>query len=113
MYKAVIFDLDNTLMDYTQSELDCMIHTCRALSLFHTNWERDWEPFRVRYLGYNFRYFVHGEALNSIRSLADDYNGALQAGIDFCYYNRSGAVLPENMKPKYAIRRLKELAESL
>lgn len=44
-------------------------------------------------------------------SLEDDYNGALQAGIDFCLYNRQSVELPAEVKPKYVIHDLRELRQ--
>ncbi len=228
MYKAIIFDLDNTLLDYTRSELESMRQTCRDHSLFQADGGQEWDSFWSRFLEHNFRHwnnFVNGGEVKSIRdvlhysfrdtlnrseilhkqlaesywryfcdncyfeegvqdvlewaqqqrfqlgiitngigeaqrsrlkaggidhlfqalivsdevrvrkpakeifemalghlgarreevlfvgdSLTDDYEGAVRSGIDFCYYNRTGAVLPDNIAPKYAIRRLTELA---
>ncbi|WP_232275191.1 HAD family hydrolase [Paenibacillus sp. 481] len=42
-------------------------------------------------------------------SLNDDYLGAVNAGIDFCYYNRSGADLEPHHKPKYMVKQLGEI----
>lgn len=42
-------------------------------------------------------------------SLSDDYNGARNAGIDFCYYNRLGQDIPNEITPKYVVTELKEL----
>ena len=39
-------------------------------------------------------------------SLKYDYEGAKRAGIDFCYYNRKGKVLPEGIQPKYVLSEL-------
>ena len=43
------------------------------------------------------------EALFIGDSLHDDYNGAINAGIDFCYYNRKGNPVDINVRPKYVI----------
>jgi 2-haloacid dehalogenase len=51
------------------------------------------------------------EALFVGDSIQDDYTGARNAGIDFCYYNRDGVVLDSSVRPKYAVRSLKELSE--
>jgi len=228
LYKAIIFDLDNTLLDYTRSELESMRRTCRDHSLFQADGGLEWDSFWPRFLEHNFRHwnsFVNGGEVKSIRdvlqysfrdtlnrselfhkqlaesywryfcdncyfeeggrdvlewaqrqrfqlgiitngigeaqrsrlkaggidrlfqalivsdevgvrkpskeifemalghlgvlreevlfvgdSLTDDYEGAVRAGIDFCYYNRTGAVLPDRVAPKYAVRRLAELA---
>lgn len=42
-------------------------------------------------------------------SLTDDYQGARNAGIDFCYYNRNGHSISIEYQPKYIVRELKEL----
>ncbi|MBO9606430.1 MAG: HAD family hydrolase, partial [Paenibacillaceae bacterium] len=49
------------------------------------------------------------EALFIGDSLHDDYNGAVNAGIDFCYYNRSGAQIDPDVRPKYMIDSLLHL----
>ncbi|WP_135557296.1 HAD family hydrolase [Paenibacillus cymbidii] len=49
------------------------------------------------------------EALFIGDSLHDDYNGAINAGIDFCYYNRSGAQVDPDVRPKYIIDSLLHL----
>lgn len=228
MYKAIIFDLDNTLLDYTRSELESMRHTCREHSLFQADDGLEWDSFWSRFLEHNFRHwnsFVNGGGLKSIHdvlrnsfrdtlnqsealhmqlaesywryfcdncyfeegvqdvlawaqrqqfrlgiitngigeaqrsrlkaggidrlfptlvvsdevgvrkpakeifemalghlgarreevlfvgdSITDDYEGAVRSGIDFCYYNRTGAVLPDHVAPRYEVRRLTELA---
>ncbi len=51
----------------------------------------------------------HHEALFVGDSLRDDYFGALNSGIDFCFYNRKRQQLEEHMKPKYCINTLLEL----
>ncbi|MCJ8008055.1 YjjG family noncanonical pyrimidine nucleotidase [Lederbergia wuyishanensis] len=42
-------------------------------------------------------------------SLQDDYYGALNAGIDFCFYNRMGHSIEKNIRPKYMIENLNKL----
>ncbi|MNJ73661.1 putative HAD-hydrolase YfnB [compost metagenome] len=42
-------------------------------------------------------------------SLTDDYQGARNAGIDFCYYNRNGISVPSEYELKYSVRQLNEL----
>lgn len=57
MYKAIIFDLDNTLLDYSFSELDSMKRTIRDHNLFEdeeTIWEAFWESFTK----HNFRHWM-------------------------------------------------------
>ncbi|ACX64533.1 HAD-superfamily hydrolase, subfamily IA, variant 1 [Paenibacillus sp. Y412MC10] len=44
-------------------------------------------------------------------SLTDDYEGAANAGIDFCYYNRRGAPLSDRHRPAYTIKDLMELKD--
>ncbi|WP_272914360.1 HAD hydrolase-like protein [Paenibacillus sp. EZ-K15] len=44
-------------------------------------------------------------------SLTDDYEGATRSGIDFCYYNRRGAVLSDHHRPDYTIRDLLEIKD--
>ncbi|MEK8127711.1 YjjG family noncanonical pyrimidine nucleotidase [Paenibacillus filicis] len=228
MYKAIIFDLDNTLLDYTRSELDSMRQTVRDHNLFIDE-EAKWEVFWPTYLQHNFKHwmdFVHNlgphasihdvlrssfrdtlnmsqslhdelsntywhyfcntcyfeegalEVLNKLGasypfgiisngiheaqqkrllagqiqdyfqsivvsdkagfrkprkeifdialqelnvdrrevlfvgdSLSDDYQGALNAGIDFCFYNRAKQPVPVDIKPAYAIHELKELLQ--
>jgi YjjG family noncanonical pyrimidine nucleotidase len=42
-------------------------------------------------------------------SLQDDYHGAMNSGIDFCFYNRQNIKLSNDIKPKYTIRTLLDL----
>jgi len=42
-------------------------------------------------------------------SLRDDYGGALNAGIDFCFYNRKRQPIEEHIQPKYIINKLSQL----
>lgn len=53
------------------------------------------------------------EALFVGDSIADDYEGAKRAGIDFCFYNRDSSPLPQEVAPKYEIQRLTELMNLL
>lgn len=46
-------------------------------------------------------------------SITDDYQGALNAGIDFCYYDPRIQGLAEELKPKYRIYSLLELINVL
>ncbi|WP_438350416.1 HAD family hydrolase [Paenibacillus sp. FA6] len=225
MYKAIIFDLDNTLLNFSSCEVDSMKKTCNDHQLFMDDvmaWDLFWNDFS----GHNFRYwvdFVNGGEIKSIEdvlrfsfrdslnleellhnklsdtywnyfcntcyfedgaeqilsifkdryplgiitngisvsqrkrlkagnidhlfsslvisdevgirkphkeifdislndfqlgnkevlfigdSLQDDYHGALNSGIDFCFYNRHNVMLPEGIKPKYNISNLMDL----
>lgn len=40
-------------------------------------------------------------------SLKYDYEGARRAGIDFCYYNRSGKKIGEGIQPKFVVEELR------
>ncbi|QAY65337.1 YjjG family noncanonical pyrimidine nucleotidase [Paenibacillus protaetiae] len=53
------------------------------------------------------------EALFIGDSLHDDYNGAINAGIDFCYYNRNGSPVDNNVRPKYVIDSLRTITAFL
>lgn len=44
-------------------------------------------------------------------SITDDYHGALNAGIDFCFYNRNLVEMNAEIKPKYVINELQELLQ--
>ncbi|MBB6678153.1 HAD-IA family hydrolase [Cohnella lubricantis] len=228
MYKAVLFDLDNTLLNYSASELESMKRTCKDHDLFEDD-PAGWSSFWQAYTEHNARHwfdFVGGGSVKSMPdvlkfsfrdalagteehlherlaatywqyfcgssifedgaehllsklagdyalgivsngigeaqrgrlqagriadrfhsvivsdeigirkpdarifqqalrelgasreetlfigdSLQDDYRGAVQAGIDFCYYNRSGSVLPAGVKPTYAVTHLSQVAE--
>ncbi|MDG0792318.1 HAD hydrolase-like protein [Cohnella ginsengisoli] len=50
------------------------------------------------------------EALFIGDSLRDDYYGAINAGIDFCYYNRQGQPIDADVRPKYVIHSLRNVA---
>lgn len=226
MYKAIIFDLDNTLLNYSLSELDSMQRTLHDHELFVED-DKKWEQFWDTFTKHNFKHwmdFVNNvgthqsiedvlissfrdslnmdhsihemltttywnyfcntciyeegseEVLHSIQSkyklgiisngigaaqrkrlavgnmnhmfesivvsdevgvrkprkeifeislhelrlsssevlyigdsLTDDYQGARNAGIDFCYYNRNGISVPSEYELKYSVRQLNEL----
>lgn len=57
MYKAIIFDLDNTLLNYTASELHSMQQTVTAHGLFEVEGE-GWQQFWSNYLEINFRHWL-------------------------------------------------------
>jgi YjjG family noncanonical pyrimidine nucleotidase len=42
-------------------------------------------------------------------SLQDDYHGAMNSGIDFCFYNRQNIVISNEINPKYTIINLMDL----
>ncbi|MWC30944.1 YjjG family noncanonical pyrimidine nucleotidase [Paenibacillus sp. MMS18-CY102] len=44
-------------------------------------------------------------------SLADDYHGARNAAVDFCFYNSNGQSLSNEHQPKYIINQLQELLQ--
>jgi YjjG family noncanonical pyrimidine nucleotidase len=44
-------------------------------------------------------------------SLQDDYHGAMNSGIDFCYYNRQNVEVSNDIQPKYMIRNLLDLVD--
>jgi YjjG family noncanonical pyrimidine nucleotidase len=229
MYRAIIFDLDNTLLDYDKCELDAMQRTCRDHGLFLDQpeaWESFWHDYRscsYKYwtdfvnggntksihevLRFAFRdalaspdiehsrlgeaywaYFCHvihwengaEQLLSDIHSRYDlgmitngisesqrkrllaggihdrfrsiiisdevgfrkpqreifelalleldakphevlfvgdsieaDYQGALRAGVDFCYYNRDGKPTPDTVRPRYEISRLSDLKDEI
>lgn len=225
MYKAVVFDLDNTLLDYTSSELMCMQRAIlhhNAIDPHGVEWDPFWKLFLEYNMGYwedrvakslhhitilelslrdSFNHFgvtyiveplvqtywdnfcntclfeagafdvlkslhnnhsmgiisngigeaqrlrmkageiehyfdsiivsdevgywkpdpnIFQAALEELKvkphevlfvgdSLKDDYDGALGAGIDFCYYNRKRVQLADGIKPQYVVQELKEL----
>jgi YjjG family noncanonical pyrimidine nucleotidase len=57
MYKAIIFDLDNTLLNYSASELQCMQQTVAAHGLFEGE-EDQWQQFWQNYLKINYQYWM-------------------------------------------------------
>ncbi len=70
MYKAIIFDLDNTLINYTQCELESMKRTCNDHSLFNQD-AAQWELFWQTYLVHNERYWIDFVTGGSIKTIND------------------------------------------
>lgn len=59
MYKAIIFDLDNTLLNYSQSELQCMRQTIQAHRLLGEEQDEGiWEKFWNAYLQSNYAHWM-------------------------------------------------------
>lgn len=54
-YKAIIFDLDNTLLDYDQSEQNCMK---QALADHQLNDDLEWDEFWTIFGPINFKYWM-------------------------------------------------------
>jgi HAD superfamily hydrolase (TIGR01549 family) len=44
-------------------------------------------------------------------SLQSDYQGAVNSGIDFCFYNRQNIAVSNHIKPKYRIKHLLDLVD--
>ena len=88
-YKTIIFDLDNTLLNFDLCE--------RKAEIFHHALSRlNLTSAEVIYVG---------------DSLKHDYAGATQVKMDFCYYNRKNQNLPQEVKPKFMISELLNLLE--
>jgi YjjG family noncanonical pyrimidine nucleotidase len=69
MYKAIIFDLDNTILNYDQCEVDSMKRTCNTHKLFHDDDMIQWNSFWRTFSEHNFRYwmnFVNGGEVKTI-----------------------------------------------
>ena len=57
--------------------------------------------------------FKRSEVLFVGDSLNDDYEGARNAGIDFCFYNRDAVRLGDEYAPEYEVKRLLQLKDIL
>lgn len=55
-YKAIIFDLDNTLLDYNQSEQTCMQ---QALEHYRLHEDLTWDEFWSVFGPINFQYWMN------------------------------------------------------
>ncbi|MBO0992285.1 noncanonical pyrimidine nucleotidase, YjjG family [Bacillus sp. SD088] len=55
----------------------------------------------------------HKEALFIGDSLHDDYNGSVNAKIDFCFYNPKKLSLEKEMRPSFTIKHLQEVKDIL
>lgn len=73
-------------------------------------WKPDREIFETALNQLNIN---HAEALFIGDSLLDDYNGSVNAGIDFCFYNRKGLSLDKGIRPAFTIESLQEVKEIL
>jgi YjjG family noncanonical pyrimidine nucleotidase len=58
MYKAVIFDMDNTLLNYSLSEFDSMRRTMRDHELF-IDQEELWQQFWETYSTHNYKHWMN------------------------------------------------------
>ncbi|MGF7050506.1 putative hydrolase of the HAD superfamily [Paenibacillus sp. DS2015] len=121
MYKAIIFDLDNTLINYNLCELESMRHTCKEHNLFVDDITQ-WEIFRKSYEEHNFRHwmdFVNGGDIKTIHevlnfSFRDSLSGAEQIHnqlsetywryfCNSCYFEDGAEQLLTNIKDKYPL----------
>lgn len=57
MYKAIIFDLDNTLLNYSLSEFDSMKRTLHDHKLFVED-DKKWEQFWKSFSKHNFKHWM-------------------------------------------------------
>ncbi|BBI36488.1 HAD family hydrolase [Cohnella abietis] len=73
-------------------------------------WKPDKEIFAEALKRLNIH---HSEALFVGDSLNDDYFGALNAGIDFCYYNRMSNPIDTSIRPKFMIDSLNKISDFL
>lgn len=55
----------------------------------------------------------HKKALFIGDSLDDDYNGSVNAEIDFCFYNPKKLSLEKGMRPSFTIEHLQEVKDIL
>ena len=72
MYKAIIFDLDNTLMSFERSVVTALHHVRTSHSLYTD--EADWKAFQHRYAEHSMKRWidhVNGSGLGSIKEVME------------------------------------------
>lgn len=70
LYRAVLFDLDHTLLDYSSSVLESMRRTCADHGLFESDPE-GWEPFWRAFNEHNSRHWLDFVSGGSVKSMSD------------------------------------------
>lgn len=83
-YKYIIFDVDDTLLNYG--------------SAFYTAEKMECDPEECLMVG---------------DSMSNDMVGALDAGMDVCYYNNRNKRIPEGISVNYEIKGIEELLNIL
>ena len=71
MYKAVIFDLDNTLMKFEECVGSAM-HEMRLAHQIHTDNETEWNAFQQRYIEHFVRHwmdYLKGKGFNDLKEI--------------------------------------------
>jgi 2-haloacid dehalogenase len=92
MYKAIIFDLDNTLLNYTKSELESMQRTVQHHGLLDhksLSWDGFWSRFNKfntyywnerNRLGYDIHQVLEYSFQDTLNELAVDFDSKKLAG---------------------------------
>lgn len=70
MYKAVIFDLDNTLINFSSCETESMKRTCLDHNLFIDN-EVEWNLFWGNFTEHNFRHWINFVNGGEVKTIGD------------------------------------------
>lgn len=70
MYKAIIFDLDNTLINYSTCEIEAMKRTCNDHNLFVEDIEA-WSLFYGEFSGHNFRHWMNFVGGGEVKTIGE------------------------------------------
>lgn len=70
MYKAIIFDLDNTLINYSTCEIEAMKRTCTDHNLFVEDTDA-WSLFYGEFSGHNFRHWMNFVGGGEVKTIGE------------------------------------------
>jgi len=107
-YKTLLFDIDDTVLDFKATELYALESLFKKLELdFNDESVKKYQE--VNHIFNNLTQSERESTLMIGDSLTADILGGNQAGIDTCWYNLNNIENTTGIIPTYEIRNLSEL----
>ena len=103
-YKYLIFDVDDTLLDFHSAFMTAQRNIAEKLGIEHLKNIQNW----IKNVECNPK-----ECLMIGDSITNDISGAKAAGMDVCFYNIKNKVKPQNIVVDYEITSMQDLLQIL